>query len=130
MAWPGVSQRMVTMRFPRNGPAGSVAGALQRGVEGDARPDQETDEVVAPDVGEIAAVVLAGAVDEHRIARAIGAQVGAWREPARNRVARIGDLEHRAGALVALAVEQEVEAEGFGQYRQVALHEAGREPAA
>jgi len=29
MAWPGVSQRMVTMRFPRNGPAGSVGSALR-----------------------------------------------------------------------------------------------------
>src|SRR3979409_2171860 len=125
MAWPGVSQRMVTMRSPRKGPAGSVGSAV--------RSTQRSLPVGTPARSSAASKVMPEPIRKQtRSSRQMSVRLlrSSWREPARNRIARIGDLEHRAGALVALAVEQEVEPESLGQDRQVALHEAGREPAA
>ena len=108
---------------------GRHAGALERVVEGDSRSDQEGHEIVPPQRAEVGDVVEAFARAVDRVARQVDAQVGAGREPLRLRIARIADLEHRAGAVVALAVEQEVERVRARHDREVALDVAHGEAA-
>jgi hypothetical protein len=53
---------------------------LERIIERDAGPGQDGDGIVAPKFANIRSVGLSNALDPDRIARAIGAQVGAGRQ--------------------------------------------------
>jgi hypothetical protein len=109
-------------------PVGRYAGALERAVERHPRADEKGDQVVAPQVADVGHVA-APAVLVHRIFREIGAQVRARRELLRLGTARIAHLQHRAGARVPLAIEQELERVLARHDGEIAHHVAVREAA-
>jgi hypothetical protein len=108
---------------------GGNAGPLQRSIEGYPGPDQKRDEVVAPKFVQVAPVFLPHAVDKDGILRAIGSQVGRGASLPES-ASGVGHFQHRTGALIALAIQEEVEGEFLGHDGKIALHEARREPAA
>jgi hypothetical protein len=105
---------------------------LERALEGERAADQEGDEVVAPVLARVGRLVGDLAVAEDPVARDVGAEVGAGRDPRRFGRARIGDVEHRARLGVGDAEAQEVEGVGLRQRDEVGLRcsrgEAGRRP--
>lgn len=105
------------------------AGALQRLIEGDARTDEKGHQVIAPQPGDAVHVGQALTVAIDGVTRKIGAQVRARRQPPRLGAARVGHLEQRTGALVALAIEHEVKGQRLRNHHQVTLYIAHGEAA-
>src|SRR6516225_12424814 len=96
-------------------------GLDQRMLEGQAAPEQKADQIIAPEVADLAALLdqLAPAVDP--VAGQIGAQVGPWRRAGWFRIAGRCDLDQRTGLGVARAESGELGSRLLWQDHQIGL---------
>ena len=102
-------------------------GCEQRRLEGERAPDEEADQVVAPERRRVLDFPRQRAVLEDPVAREVGAQVAA-RGALGFHAARIDHLQQWARPRIALAEEEEIEGVLARNRHQVRLRMGGREP--
>lgn len=100
------------------------AGRLENGIEGEAAPRQEGDEVVTPFIEEMGDFRIEHATPIDPIARQVGSKVGRWGRPPRDREAGLGHVKEWERPGVCSAEALEVDCVAGWKNNQVCLNES------
>mmetsp|Transcript_56765 Transcript_56765/g.168627 ORF Transcript_56765/g.168627 Transcript_56765/m.168627 type:complete len:237 (+) Transcript_56765:340-1050(+) len=87
--------------------------------------EEEADHLIVPQRRDVGHLLRQLAVPPHAVLGHVGPQIRAGCDAAGARVARVGDVEQRAGARILEAELEEVERVGAMERHKIGLHEAG-----
>ena len=116
------------MEDPSISGVGRNADPIEGLIEGDARPDEEGDEVILPKRANIGGLIGKAALPVDMISWEVRSQISAGSRPERFGATHFGDLDQGAGLLIALTVEEKVVGMFLAKDHEIALNKSRGEP--